>query len=238
MPLVDLFFWPLVFQFLGPDDLVRVSAVSFTWWRNVFQGCKSTAKMLLECEGIDLAETGNLYQKVPLRFFALKKMINLKGTSISPKDFLKLVAVAKELRILNLESCVQITERSIFQAKPSLRFLRKVHVSDNKQLSVLSVGLSVLLPIITSNLRKRTYAGRKWTFVPGKDFPAICEWTARFRDQHCRQWLFFWCSWVCCWFWDFWRPFLKISTWFQSYGVAWHNVIIAFVENILIIVGS
>lgn len=140
MPLVDLFFWPLVFQFLGPDDLVRVSAVSFTWWRNVFQGCKSTAKMLLECEGIDLAETGNLYQKVPLRFFALKKMINLKGTSISPKDFLKLVAVAKELRILILESCVQITERSIFQAKPSLRSLRKVNVSHNKQLSVLSVA--------------------------------------------------------------------------------------------------
>lgn len=72
--------------------------------------------------------------------------------------------------------------------------------------------LSVLLPIITSNLRKRTYAGRKWTFVPGKDVPATCEWTARFRDQHRRQWLFFWCSWVCCWFWDFWRPFLKIST--------------------------
>ena len=67
-------------------------------------GCKSTAKMLLECEGIDLAET----RKVPLRFFTLKKKINLKGMSISPKDFLKLVAVAKELRILNLESCVQI----------------------------------------------------------------------------------------------------------------------------------
>lgn len=135
-----IYFSGHLFQFLGPDDLVRVSAVSFTWWRNVFQGCKSTAKMLLECEGIDLAEMGNLYQKVPLQFFALKKMINLKGTSISPKDFLKLVAVAKELRILNLESCMQITERSIFQAKPLLCFLRKVNVSHNKQLSVLSVA--------------------------------------------------------------------------------------------------
>ena len=103
-------------------------------------GCKSTAKMLLECEEIDLAETGNLYRKVPLRFFTLKKMINLKGTSISPKDFLKLIAVAKELRILNLESCAQVTERSIFQAKPSLRSLRKVNVSHNEQLSVLSVA--------------------------------------------------------------------------------------------------
>ena len=139
--LVDLFFWPLVFQFLGPDDLLRVSAVSLAWWRYVFQGCKSTAKMLLECEGIDLAGTGNLYQKVPLRFFEQKKIINLKGTSISPKDFLKLVAVAKELPILNLEGCVQITERSIFQAKPSLRSLRKVNICHNKQLSVL------LLPV-------------------------------------------------------------------------------------------
>ena len=76
-----------------------------------------TGKMLLECEGIDLAHMGNLYQKVPLRFFEQKKIINLKGTSISPKDFLNLVAVAKELRILKLEGCVQITERSIFQAK-------------------------------------------------------------------------------------------------------------------------
>ena len=140
MTLVDLFFWPLVVQFLGPDDLVRVSAVSLVWWRYMFHGCKSTAKMSLECEGIDLADTGNLYQKVLLRFFEQKKMINLKGTSISPKDFLKLVAIAKELRILNLEGCVQITERSIFQAKPSLRSLRKVNISHNKQLSVLSVA--------------------------------------------------------------------------------------------------
>ena len=74
MTLVDLFFWPLVFQFLGSDDLVRVSAVSLAWWRYVFQGCKSTGKMLLECEGIDLADTGNLYQKVPLGFFEQKKL--------------------------------------------------------------------------------------------------------------------------------------------------------------------
>ena len=140
MTLVDLFFGPLVFQFFGPDNLVRVSTVSLTWWRYVFQGCKSTAKMLLECEGIDLAEMGNLYQKVPLWFFALKKMINLKGTSISPKDFLKLAAVAKERRILNLASCMQITELSIFQVKPSLCSLRKINISHNKQLSVLSVA--------------------------------------------------------------------------------------------------
>ena len=104
MPLAPLCVCPLVFQFLGPEDLVRVSAVCLTWWRYVFRGCKSTAKMLLECEGIDLADTGNLYQKVPLRFFAREKMINVKGTSLSPKVFLKLVAVAKELRMLNLES--------------------------------------------------------------------------------------------------------------------------------------
>lgn len=42
MTLVDLFFGPLVFQFFGPDNLVRVSTVSLTWWRYVFQGCKST----------------------------------------------------------------------------------------------------------------------------------------------------------------------------------------------------
>ena len=89
MTLVDLFFWPLVFQFLRPDDLVRVSAVSLGWWRYVFQGCKSTTKMLVECEGIDLGETGNLYQKVPLRFFAVKKNDQLEGDVNISKRFSK-----------------------------------------------------------------------------------------------------------------------------------------------------
>jgi len=140
MTLVHLFVWPLVFQYLGPEDLIRVSAVCVAWWRYVFQGRKSTAKMLLECKDLDLADTGNLYQKVPLSFFGRKKMINLKGTSISSKDFLKLAAAAKQLRMLNVEGCVGITDRSLFQAKTSLRSLRSINISNNGQLSVLSVA--------------------------------------------------------------------------------------------------
>ena len=142
MALVHLFFWPLVFQYLGPEDLVRVSSVCFTWWRNVFHSrkLKSTAKMLLEREDVDLADTGNLYQKLPLRFFGGLRSINLKRTSISSKDFLKLVGAAKQLRMLNIEGCVAITERAIFQAKASLRSLRIINISHNEQLSVLSVA--------------------------------------------------------------------------------------------------
>ena len=49
-------------------------------------------------------------------------------------------AVAKELRMLNLEGCVEVTERSIFQAKPSLRSLRSINISHNNQLRVLPVA--------------------------------------------------------------------------------------------------
>ena len=149
----------------------------------VFQGCKSTAKMLLECESINLADMGNLYQKVPLRFFARKKMINLKGTSISPIDFLKLVAVIKELRILNLEGCMQITERSNFQAKLSLCSLRKVNVSHNKQLTVPSVACLCSYHSLQEICARGIKVDENELLFLVKT-PPTCEWTARFGDQH------------------------------------------------------
>ena len=44
-----LYFWPLVFEYLEPEDLVSVSSVYFAWWGFVFQGSKSTAKALNHC---------------------------------------------------------------------------------------------------------------------------------------------------------------------------------------------
>ena len=44
-----LYFWPLVFEYLEPEDLVSVSSVCFAWWGFVFQGSKSTAKALNHC---------------------------------------------------------------------------------------------------------------------------------------------------------------------------------------------
>ena len=45
---------------------------------------------------IDSHVHGHLYQKMPLRFFAREKMISLKGTSLSPKAFPKLVVVKQK----------------------------------------------------------------------------------------------------------------------------------------------
>ena len=44
-----LYFWPLVSEYLEPEDLVSVSSVCFAWWGFVFQGSKSTAKALNHC---------------------------------------------------------------------------------------------------------------------------------------------------------------------------------------------
>jgi len=50
-------------------------------------------------ERLHLGDTGKLYQKVPLKFFAWLTGINLKRTFISTEDFLKLVATAKYLHV-------------------------------------------------------------------------------------------------------------------------------------------
>ena len=137
---VLLFFWPLVFQYLEPEDLVSVSSVCLAWWRFVFQGRKSTAQALQHCEQLHLADTGKLYQKVPLRFFSKLTWLNLNRTAISSKDFLKLVGVAKHLETLNIESCMEISEQAIFKAKGSLLCLRNINISFNEQFSVLVVA--------------------------------------------------------------------------------------------------
>ena len=133
-------FWPLVFEYLEPEDLVSVSSVCIVWWRFVFQGRKSTAQALQHCEQLDLADTGKLYQKVPLRFFSKLTWLNLNRTAISSKDFLKLVGVAKHLETLNIESCMEISEQAIFKAKGSLLCLRNINISVNEQFSVLVVA--------------------------------------------------------------------------------------------------
>jgi len=137
---VLLFFWPLVFEYLEPEDLVSVSSVCLAWWRFVFQGRKSTAQALQHCEQPHLADTGKLYQKVPLRFFSKVTWLNLNRTAISSKDFLKLVGVAKHLETLNIESCMEISEQAIFKAKGSLLCLRNINISFNEQFSVLVVA--------------------------------------------------------------------------------------------------
>ena len=84
------------------------------WWRFVFQGRKSTAQALQHCEQCRLADTGKLYQKVPHRFFSKLTWLNM--TAISSKDFLKVVGAVKHLEMLNIGSCMDISEQVIFKA--------------------------------------------------------------------------------------------------------------------------
>lgn len=58
-----LFLWPLVFEYLEPEDLVSVSCVCLAWWQFVFQGRKSTAQVLQHCEQLWLANTGKMHRK-------------------------------------------------------------------------------------------------------------------------------------------------------------------------------
>ena len=46
-----LYFWPLAFEYLEPEDLASVSSPCLAWWGFVFQGTKSTAKRnaILKC---------------------------------------------------------------------------------------------------------------------------------------------------------------------------------------------
>ena len=111
-----------------------------TWWRFVFQGRKSTSQVLLQCKRLDLADTGCVYQKEPLRLLTSLQIINLSNTSISSRNFFKLVSTARQLRELNIEGCKEISESTIFEAKPSLQRLRSINISHNEQFEVLVIA--------------------------------------------------------------------------------------------------
>ena len=135
-----LFFWPLVFDYLGPEDLASVASVCLIWWKLVFRGRTTTAQRFLECQNLTLLDTGRLYQKVPLKFFSRLYGIDLTGTCISSGDFLRLVSTAKRLRELNIQACAGITPEALFKAKPSLPFLRGINISHNEQFGVLVIA--------------------------------------------------------------------------------------------------
>ena len=119
---------------------MTVSSVCLAWWQFVFRRNKSTVQALQHWKQPYLADTGKLYQKVPLHFFSKLTWLNLNRTAISSKDFLKLVGVAKHLETLNIESCKEISEQAIFKAKGSLLCLRNINISFNEQFSFLAVA--------------------------------------------------------------------------------------------------
>lgn len=139
MNFVDSFFWQLVFQFLEPEDLVAVAGVCYSWWILVFRG--SCRKLIMsKVRAIDIADTENFYQKLPLQMFVRIRSLNLSGTTISSENFFLLVTAAKHLRVLQIERCENISEDAIFRAKDSLQSLESVNISYNSQFGVLAIA--------------------------------------------------------------------------------------------------
>ena len=139
-PAVDCFLWELIFQYLGPQELISVSSVCFAWWELVFGSRGLWNRKIQRCTGLDLSNTGTLYQKVPLTIFTTLRRLDLTGTTISTRDFLKITGTAKRLKVLEIESCSQIAETAIFKTKDSLRRLRCINISNNPQFGVLSIA--------------------------------------------------------------------------------------------------
>ena len=176
-PSVDLFLWPLIFQFLEAEDLVSVSAVCFSWWQFVFRGRVSSPiqRALVRCDEITLANTGSLYLKVPLRCFSRLKRINLRGTTISTKHFLQMVKITRRLRVLDIESCGNISESAIFKAKESLRYMTNVNISNNSHLSILSMACLCSFPSIQEIRAKGLMLEAKESLFLVKTFPRLAS---------------------------------------------------------------
>ena len=140
IPAVDCFLWELIFQYLGPQELISVSSVCFAWWELVFGSRGLWNRKIQSCTGLDLSNTGTLHQKVPLTAFTRLRRLHLTGTTISTRDFLKITGTATRLKVLEIESCSQIAENAIFKTKDSLRRLRYINISNNPQFGVLAIA--------------------------------------------------------------------------------------------------
>ena len=143
LTLADYFFWALVFvPVLGPQDLIAVSGVCYSWWRFVFRGNRSirVGQALLSCGVLDMSNTGKLYQKVSLRLFRGIQKLSLAGTPISYENFRRLTTEAQKLITLDSANCRNILEEAIFNAKYKLQSLRSVNISYNSQFGVLTIA--------------------------------------------------------------------------------------------------
>lgn len=107
----------------------------------MFRGRRSTQHVLRSCSVLDVSNSGKLYEKVPLQLFGQIKKLSLNETPITSKNFIKLTAVAKQLKALEIANCENISEEAIFRAKYNLqRFIRSVNISYNPQFSVLAIA--------------------------------------------------------------------------------------------------
>lgn len=93
-----------------------------------------------KCRELDLENTRNLYKKMPLRFFHSLRRLNLKGATISTGDFGRVTSVAKRLRSLNIENCINVDESSIFKAKDCLSRLERINITTNMHFSVRAIA--------------------------------------------------------------------------------------------------
>lgn len=173
MALEQLFFWSLVFDYLEPEDLVSVASVCLTWWRSVFHGRKSTSEALRNCKDLDLADTGSMYLTVPLQYFTSLYRINLSRTSISSRNFLKLVSSVRQMRELNIEGCMGISENAIFEAKPLLRCLRSINISHNKQFNVRVIACLCSLDSLQEICARGIHLEFKELLFLSKTFPRL-----------------------------------------------------------------
>lgn len=173
LPLADYFFWELVFEFLGPQDLIAVSGLCYSWWRFVFSGNRSIRQALLSCDVLDMSNSGKLYQKFPLWLFRGIQKLSLAGTTICSKNFLRLATEAQKLRTLDIENCRNISEEAIFNAKYKLQSLRSVNISYNSQFGVLTIAcLLSYESVIDICCRGKKLTDKELLFL-SKTFPSL-----------------------------------------------------------------
>lgn len=68
------------------QKILLLSGVCYSWWILVFRG--SCRKLIMSnVHELDIADTENFYQKLPLQMFVVICSLNLSGTTISSENF-------------------------------------------------------------------------------------------------------------------------------------------------------
>ena len=88
-----------------PSLICVLCMVEYYFWRSW-----SVISKVWKMPGAWLVKPGSLYKTVPPRFFQFLRILDLKGTAVSTEDLGKVASMAKCLRVLNIESCLNIKE--------------------------------------------------------------------------------------------------------------------------------
>ena len=137
--------------------------------------CFSGISQVWKMQGTRLGKHGKSLQEDAPSVLPLITKTKFKRHYDINRWFWKRTSVAKRLRSLNIENCINVDESSIFKAKDCLSRLERINITTNMHFSVRAIAC-LLIPFPNRGLRELYSSWSHGHVFLGEDFSPFKEW--------------------------------------------------------------